>query len=56
MIKIEGFTKAEQAESVLRQLNTQATNFPGMTYEEGIEIALRWMLNEISDWEFEENI
>lgn len=55
-MKIEGLTSKERMESVLQQLDTQSTKFPGMTYEQGIEIALQWAIGEITEKEFLENV
>lgn len=44
----------QQIEEVLRKVDsTGGTKYPGMTYEEGVEEALRWVLGEIPDDEFE---
>jgi hypothetical protein len=39
--------------SVLSKVDIEGTKFPGMTYEDGIEEALLWVLEEIPDDEFE---
>ena len=39
----------EKMEEVMDQASTQAaegTKFPGMSYEEGVEAALRWALDD----------
>lgn len=42
----------QEIEEVLSQL-PDSTKFPAMTYEQGIDEALCWVLEEISDEEFE---
>ena len=43
-----------EIEKVLMNLpESGKTNYPAMTYEQGIEEALMWVLEEISDNEFE---
>jgi hypothetical protein len=37
----------------LSKVNTNESNFQGMTYEQGVEEALMWVLGEINDTEFE---
>lgn len=44
---------AEQIERALRNVPTEGTEYAGMTYEQGVEEALQWVLGEISDDEFE---
>jgi len=41
-----------EIELALRNLDTERTKYPGMTYEQGIEESLRWVLGEIPDDEF----
>lgn len=36
-----------QIEQLLRTLDTEHSRFPGMTFEQGFEEALRWVLGEI---------
>jgi hypothetical protein len=44
---------ADEIEEVLDRLPPAgSTKYGGMTYEEGVEEALRWVLEEISDEEF----
>jgi len=43
----------EEINNVLSKVDTEGTKFPAMTYEGGVEEALRWVLEEISDEEFE---
>lgn len=43
----------EQIERALRNVCTEGTQYAGMTYEEGIEEALRWVLGEIDEFEYE---
>ena len=44
----------DQIEAVLRKLQKgEGTKFSSMTYEQGIEEALLWVLGEIEDDEFE---
>ena len=44
---------AEQIEQALNNIDTNSpTEYPGMTYEAGIEEALLWVLGDISDKEF----
>lgn len=43
---------AEQIEKALRRVIAGGTQYPGMSYEEGIEEALRWVLGEVEDDEF----
>lgn len=44
----------KKIEEVINKLDTSSgTKFPGMTYEEGVDEALRWVLGEIPDDEFE---
>ena len=54
-MKISGNTKEDQAGNILILINTHETKFPSMTYEQGVEIALQWMLGKITDDEFSEN-
>lgn len=43
-----------EIEAALRNLPADgSTKYPGMTYEEGIDEALRWVLGEIPDEDFE---
>ena len=43
----------DEIENVLDRLPTGgSTRYSGMSYEEGIDEALRWVLEEISDEEF----
>jgi hypothetical protein len=40
----------DEIEEMLDRIDSQApTKFPGMTYEGGLEEALRWVLGEIED-------
>jgi hypothetical protein len=39
--------------SILVQLDTNGDKYKGMTYEQGIEAALLWIIQELSDEEFE---
>jgi hypothetical protein len=39
-------------EDVLKNIDTNLTKYPGMTYEQGVEEALLWVIGEISDDEF----
>jgi len=39
----------DEIEVVLSRLPAEGTRFSGMTYEEGIEEALRWVLGELDD-------
>lgn len=41
-----------QIEKVIDKFDSQEDNFSGMTYEQGIEEALLWVLEEISNEEF----
>jgi len=45
----------EKIEKVLRELPSTDTpsKFPAMTYEQGVEEVLLWVLEELSDEEFE---
>jgi uncharacterized phage-like protein YoqJ len=43
----------EEIEQVLLNLPQEGTKFSAMTYERGIEEALAWVIEEISDEEFE---
>lgn len=44
---------ADELEEVLDRLPPAgSTKYGGMTYEEGVEEALRWVLGEITDEEF----
>jgi hypothetical protein len=43
----------DEIEKILMNIPTGDTNYPGMTYENGVEEALRWVLEEIEDEEFE---
>jgi len=53
MVKIMGdnMKESHEVEAMLEKVlsATTLTNLFGMTYQEGIEEALRWLLNEISD-------
>mgnify|MGYP001237715635 CR=1 FL=1 len=42
----------EQIEEKMAELDDQGTRYPGMTYEQGVDEALRWVLEEIADEEF----
>ena len=40
-----------EIEALICELSTtEVTRFPGMTYEQGIDIALRWVLDEEEDY------
>ena len=43
-----------EIDEVFRNLpNSNETEYPGMTYEQGIEEALSWVIGDLSDEEFE---
>jgi hypothetical protein len=42
----------EQALNIVLESGVEKSRYPTMTYEQGIEIALRWMLGEVDDAEF----
>ena len=42
----------EKIRSALDKLDAGASSFPGMTYEQGIEEALMWVLGDLKDDEF----
>jgi hypothetical protein len=42
----------QQIEDALGKVESSQTRFPGMSYEQGIEEALSWVLGEIPDNEF----
>jgi len=42
----------KEIEKVLAAFDSQKSQYPGMTYEQGIEEALQWVLGEITDEEF----
>lgn len=44
-------TKAE-IERLMKYTDFYTRNFPGMTYEQGVEDALNWVLGEIDDEDF----
>jgi len=37
---------------ILLNLETEESKYPSMTYEQGVQEALMWVLDEISDDEF----
>jgi hypothetical protein len=39
--------------TILVQLDTNENKYKGVTYEQGIEVALLWVIQELSDEEFE---
>jgi hypothetical protein len=41
-----------QIEEFLRKFDPSADNYSGMSYEQGVEEALQWVLGEIPDDEF----
>jgi len=44
----------EEVESVRLKVNPyEGSKFPGMTYEEGIEVALSWVSGDTEDFEIE---
>lgn len=43
----------KEIDEALGRVDTAKNNYPGMTYENGVEEALQWALGEISDEEFE---
>ena len=43
---------AIEIRGLLHDFDAEASNYPGMTYEKGIEEALLWVLGEIEDDEF----
>jgi hypothetical protein len=45
---------AEEIESVLEKIDTHNTKYPAMSYEQGIEFALQWVLGEIADEELDD--
>lgn len=42
----------QQIEKFLQEFDAQESKFPGMTYEQGVEGALMWVLCELEDEEF----
>ena len=45
---------SEEIENVLNRLpGDERTNYPAMTYEQGVEEALLWVVEEIPNEEFE---
>jgi len=44
----------EVIDRVLEQSDKQVPRYPGMTYEEGVENALRWVIGDAddADWPF----
>ena len=42
----------QEIEKLLENFDSQRSQYPGMTYEQGIEEALQWVLGEITDDEF----
>ena len=45
-------TESEITEAA-NKVDTDETNYPAMSYENGVEEALMWVLGEVSDEEFE---
>jgi len=41
-----------EVEEMIGQFADKGVNFHGMSYKEGVETALRWVLGEMSDNEF----
>lgn len=44
---------SEEIQEAMDKINTSETKYPGMTYEEGVEESLMWVLNQITDDQFE---
>jgi len=42
----------EEINKVLYRINSDRSKYPGMNYEQGIEEALMWVLEDISDEDF----
>ncbi len=42
----------KEIEEILEQIPPEGTKYHSMTYEQGIDEALRWVLEEIPDDEF----
>lgn len=42
-----------EIEKAIQRVDIEGTKFPAMTYEQGIEEALMWVLEEVSDEEFD---
>jgi hypothetical protein len=44
----------DEVQEALDDINIhEGSNYPGMTYEDGLLIALQWVLEQVSDEEFE---
>lgn len=43
----------QEIEKVIIALDTFGSKYPGMTYEQGVDEALRWVIEEITDEDFE---
>jgi hypothetical protein len=44
--------KEERIRAALDKVDTHKSKFHGMTYEQGVEEALMWVLGDLSDEEF----
>ena len=42
----------QEIEKLLQDFDSQKSQYPGMTYEQGIEEALSWVIGDIEDDEF----
>lgn len=43
----------KEVEEALSNVDTEVSEYPGMTYEQGVEETLLWVLGEIESNEFE---
>lgn len=44
---------AQEIDKALTKVDSESSKYPAMTYEQGIEEALMWVLEHIPDVEFE---
>ena len=44
--------RKDEIEKFLDKFDATTNKYPGMSYEEGVEEALRWVIGEVSDEDF----